>query len=169
MATSDGAGMPDAMERLRDFSAALRHGNAQAALAAARDACLAEPNMAEAHYAFGQAWVAAGEPARAEQAFATAIRLRPNFADAWVNLGLARYSQGALQAQPGHQAATANLAVLLRLTGYYEAAEKLLREALARNPNDAGARLNLAAEAMQEERPAEALGAAERGRSAPRR
>ncbi len=64
---------------------------------------------------------------------------------------------GALQSQPGHQAATAKLAVLLRLTGYCEAAEKLLREALARNPNDAGARLNLAAEAMQEERPAEAL------------
>src|SRR5580698_4963287 len=134
MPTSDGARTPRAIQRLRDFSAALRHGNAQAALVAARDACLAEPNMAEAHYAFGQAWIAAGEPARAEQAFATAIRLRPNFADAWVNLGLARYSQGAvehakramlgaLQAQPGHQAATANLAVLLRLTGYYEAAE----------------------------------------------
>jgi tetratricopeptide (TPR) repeat protein len=161
--------MLGAMERLRDFSAALRQGNAQAALAAARDACLAEPNMAEAHYAFGQAWIAAGEPARAEQAFAVAIRLRPNFADAWVNLGLMRYSQGAvehakramlgaLQAQPGHQAATANLAVFQRLTGHYEAAEKLLREALARNPHDAGARLNLAAEALQEERPAEALG-----------
>jgi tetratricopeptide (TPR) repeat protein len=160
--------MPGATARLRDFSAALRHGNAQAALAAARDACLAEPNMAEAHYAFGQAWIAAGQPARAEQAFATAIRLRANFADAWVNLGLARYGQGAvehakramvgaLQAQPGHPAATANLAVLLRLTGSYDAAEKLLREALARNPHDAGARLNLAAEAMQEERPAEAL------------
>ncbi len=66
---------PGATERLRDFSAALRHGNAQAALAAARDACLAEPNMAAAHYAFGQAWIAAGQPARAEQAFATAIRL----------------------------------------------------------------------------------------------
>lgn len=160
--------MPGATARLRDFSAALRHGNAQAALAAARDACLAEPNMAEAHYAFGQAGIAAGQPARAEQAFATAIRLRANFADAWVNLGLARYSQGAvehakramvgaLQARPGHPAATANLAVLLRLTGSYDAAEKLLREALARNPHDAGARLNLAAEAMQEERPAEAL------------
>jgi uncharacterized membrane protein YgcG len=71
--------MPDAMERLRDFSAALRQGHTQAALAAARDACLAEPNMAEAHYAFGQAWIAAGAPARAEQAFAVAIRLRPNF------------------------------------------------------------------------------------------
>src|SRR3954452_4366917 len=78
---------PSAMERLRDFSVALQNGDAPAALAAARDACLAEPNMPEAHYAFGQAWTAAGEPSRAEQAFATAIRLRPGFADAWVNLG----------------------------------------------------------------------------------
>jgi len=156
------------MEHLRDAGAAPRHGDAQAALVAAREACLAAPNMAEAHYAFGQAWIAAGQPSRAEQAFATAIRLRPNFADAWVNLGLARYSQGAveharramlgaLQAHPGHQAATTNLAVLLRLTGGYEAAETLLREALARDPRDAGARLNLVAEALQEERPAEAL------------
>ncbi|HVC60137.1 MAG TPA: sulfotransferase [Acetobacteraceae bacterium] len=160
--------MVGAAGHLRDFSAALRSGNARAALAAARDACLAEPNLAEAHYAFGQAWTAAGEPARAEQAFAIAIKLRPNFPDAWVNLGLARYAQGAvehakramlgaLQAQPGHPAATANLAVLLRLTGEYEAAEKLLREALARNPHDAGARLNLVAEALQEERAADAL------------
>jgi hypothetical protein len=80
MATSDGAGMLGATERLRDFGVGLRHGNAQAALAAARDACVAQPNMADAHYAFGQVWVAAGEPARAEQAFATAIRLRPNAA-----------------------------------------------------------------------------------------
>ena len=63
----------------------------------------------------------------------------------------------ALQAQPGHPAATANLAALLRLTGGYDAAETLLREALARNPHDAGARLNLVADRLQEERPAEAL------------
>ncbi|MFO1027783.1 MAG: sulfotransferase [Acetobacteraceae bacterium] len=159
---------PSAMERLRDFSVALQNGDAQAALAAARDACLAEPNMPEAHYAFGQAWTAVGNPSRAEQAFATAIRLRPNFADAWVNLGLARYAQGAiehakrsmlgaLQAQPGHPAATANLAVFQRLTGGYESADRLLHEALARDPHDAAARLNLVAEAMQEERPADAL------------
>ncbi len=158
----------DANARLRDFSAALARGDAQAALEAARDACLAEPNRAEAHYAFGQAWSAAGKPARAEQAFAIAVKLRPGFADAWVNFGLARYAQGAvgtgqnamvraLQAQPGHPAATANLAALSRLTGGYEAAETLLREALARNPHDAGARLNLVAERLQEEQPAEAL------------
>ena len=161
-------GGADANDRLREFSAALQRGDAQAALVAARDACLAEPNRAEAHYAFGQAWMAAGKPARAEQAFAVAAKLRPGFADAWINLGLSRYSQGAvedakramgraLQVQPGHPAATSNLAALLRLTGGYDAAEELLREGLTRNPHDAGARLNLAAEALQEERPAEAL------------
>jgi hypothetical protein len=49
-----GAGA-DVWERLRDFSAALGRGDARAALEAARDACLTEPNRAEAHYAFGQA------------------------------------------------------------------------------------------------------------------
>jgi Tfp pilus assembly protein PilF len=167
-ASSDAATLSGALERLRDFSAALRRGDAQAALEAARDACLAEPNRAEAHYAFGQAWMAVGKPARAEQAFGVAAKLRPGFADAWVNYGLARYSQGAvedakaafvraLQAQPGHPAATSNLAALSRLTGGYEVAETLLREALARNPHDAGARLNLVAERLQEEKPAEAL------------
>ena len=160
--------MPEALAKLRDFSEALRRGDPQAALAAARDACLAEPKRAEAHYAYGQAWMAAGKPKRAERAFAIAAKLRPDFADAWVNFGLARYSQGAiedaqkamanaLQAQPGHAVATSNLAALLRLTGGYEMAEKLLREALARNPHDAGARLNLVADALQEERAAEAL------------
>ena len=154
--------------RLDDFSEALRRGDSHAALEAARDVCLAEPNRAEAHYAFGQAWVAAGKPARAEQAFAIATKLRPAFADAWVNYGLARYAQGAvddakramvraLQARPGFPAATSNLAALLRLSGSYETSEKLLSDALARNPRDAGARLNLVAERLQEERPAEAL------------
>ena len=91
-----GATRPDASEKLRAFSDALRRGETQAALEAARDACLAEPNRAEAHYAYGQAWMAAGKPARAEQAFAIAAKLRPSFADAWVNLGLARYAQGAV-------------------------------------------------------------------------
>jgi tetratricopeptide (TPR) repeat protein len=158
----------DADARLRAFSAALWRGDTRAALEAARDACLAEPNRAEAHYAYGQAWTAAGKPERAEQAFANAAKLQPGFADAWVSYGLARYAQGAigdakvamgraLRAQPGHAAATNNLAAFLRLTGGYEAAETLLREALARNPHDAHARLNLVAEKLQEEDPAGAL------------
>ena len=78
-------------------------------------------------------WPPASRP-RAEQTLAVAAKLRPDFADAWINLGLARYSQGAvedakkcfvraLQAQPGHAAATSNLAALLRLTGGYDTAE----------------------------------------------
>ena len=76
----------DVLARMRDFSSALQRGDAQAALEAARDICLANPNSAEAHYAFGQAWVAAGKPARAEQAFAVATKLRPDFADYVRNL-----------------------------------------------------------------------------------
>lgn len=155
-------------DNLRHFMAALDRNDPRGALQAARDACLSDPNRPEAHYAFGQAWIAAGHPERAEQAFAVAIKLRPHFVDAWINLGLARYSQGAiedakrafvqaLRAEPGHPAATANLAALLRITGHYDAAENLLREALARNPQDAGARLNLVADALQEEQPAKAL------------
>ena len=166
--SGDSASKPDALEKLRDCGEALRRGDAPAALAAERDACLADPQRAEAHYAFGQAWISAGKPARAEQSFAIAVKLKPGFADAWVNLGLACYSQGAIEdakramanalhAQPGHAAASSNLAALLRLTGRYEAAEAMLRQALARNPHDAGARLNLVADALQEERAADAL------------
>ena len=72
-------------------------------------------------------------------------QLQPAWADAWVNYGLARYAQGAierrqdrharaLQAQPGHAAATANLAALMRITGEHEAAEKLLPRRWAATP-----------------------------------
>ena len=78
------------------------------------------------------------------RAFATATpRRAPHFAEAWVNLGLARYRQEqhwtgakaghdpdcASTSTPGHRAATANLGVFLRLTGEPEAAERLLRAA----------------------------------------
>ena len=63
----------------------------------------------------------------------------------------------ALLSAPGHPAATANLGAFLRITGEAEAGEALLRDSLARAPENAGARLNLAAELLQEERPADAL------------
>jgi hypothetical protein len=50
-----------------------------------------------------------------------------------------------------------SVAALSRLTGSYEWAETMLREALTHNPHDAGARLNLVADRLQEEKPAEAL------------
>ncbi len=138
------------------------------ALRMASDACSAAPDRAESHYAYGEAWLAAGEPARAEPAFATALRLSPGWADAWVNYGVARYRLGAIEdakaamrqaliRQPGHAAATANLGAFLRITGEGEAAEALLREALAAAPGNIGARLNLAADLLSEERATDAL------------
>jgi hypothetical protein len=63
----------------------------------------------------------------------------------------------ALDVAPGHAAATANLGVFLRLTGEVEAAGRLLRDVLARNPAAAEARVNLAAGLLLEERPGDAL------------
>jgi tetratricopeptide (TPR) repeat protein len=65
--------------------------------------------------------------------------------------------RAALQADPANQAAAANLGGFLRLTGEVEAAEALLRDRVARDPNAAAARLNLAADLLQEDRSEEAL------------
>ena len=146
----------------------LGRGEVHAALEAASEACRRAPDLPQPHYAYGHAWLAANEPARAEQAFAAALQLAPTWADAWINYGLARYRQGAiedaktamrqaLRNAPGHAAASANLGAFLRITGESEAAEALLRATLARDPNNAGARLNLAADLLQEERAGEAL------------
>jgi Flp pilus assembly protein TadD len=143
-------------------------GDNQAALAAASEACWRAPKLPAPHYAYGQAWAALGEHPRAEQAFAAAIQLNPGWADAWVNYGLARYRQGAIEdaktamrralaADPAHSAALSNLGAFMRISGETEGAEQLLRERVERAPNAVGARLNLAADLLQEERAAEAL------------
>jgi Flp pilus assembly protein TadD len=146
----------------------LARGELDAALVAASNACHSAPDDPRAHYVYGQAWLALNQPKSAEQAFAAAIKLSPRFADAWINYGVARYRQGAMEDAktamrqvlafaPGHAAAASNLAAFLRITGGLNVAETLLRDQLAANPNDIGARLNLAADFLQEERPAEAL------------
>jgi tetratricopeptide (TPR) repeat protein len=143
-------------------------GAARAALEAASDACHAAPHLPQPHYAYGEAWLALDQPARAEQAFAAAIQLAPAWPEAWINYGLARYRQSAiedaktamreaLRRAPDHPIATANLGAFLRITGEPEAAEALLRQAIAGTPHNAGARLNLAADLLHEERAAEAL------------
>ena len=96
------------------------------------------------------------------------MRLKPDWPDAWVNYGIARYRQGAiddaktamrkaLARAPGHAAALANLGAFMRISGQSEAAESLLRLAVAREPANAGARLNQVADLLQEERGADAL------------
>jgi tetratricopeptide (TPR) repeat protein len=138
-------------------------------LEAARDACLAEPNRAEAHYAYGQAWAAAGNAgagrAGVRRRCQAAPRLRRRLGQLRPRPLCARRDRRRQEApwsapcrrSPAIPRRPAIWRRYLRLTGSYEAAETLLREALARDPHDAGARLNLVAEKLQEEKPAEAL------------
>ena len=59
-----GAALSGAPAKLRDFSEALRQRRrASGPLRRRGTPASPEPNRAEAHYAFGQAWVAAGKPA----------------------------------------------------------------------------------------------------------
>jgi Tfp pilus assembly protein PilF len=146
----------------------LSRGKLEIALVAASEACHRAPHEPRAHYVYGQAWLALNQPARAQQAFGTAIQLASGWADAWVNYGIARYRQGdiedaktamrqALARAPGHAAAGANLGAFMRISGQSDAGEALLRQTLAREPGNAGARLNLVADLLQSERAAEAL------------
>ena len=148
--------------------AALARGETSVALAAASEACHDDPGVPEHHYVYGQAWLALGEPARAEQAFAAAIQLKPGWADAWINYGLARYRQGAVEdaktamrqalaREPDHPVATANLGAFMRISGESAGAEALMRATIEREPGNFGSRLNLVADLLQEERPADAL------------
>jgi Flp pilus assembly protein TadD len=168
----DSSGRPqppdDAVAFLKLAIEKLARGDAKTACAAASEACHRAPGEPRAHYAYGQAWLALTQPARAEQAFATALQLSPDWVDAWINYGVARYRQGNIEAakkamreallrQPGHPAAAANLGAFMRLSGESEGAEALLREVIAREPANAGARLNLVADLLEDERAAEAL------------
>jgi tetratricopeptide (TPR) repeat protein len=142
-------------------------GDLAGALAAAREAAMAAPDAPVPYYAQGEICRQLGDDAGAVLAFAAAVQRAPGWADAWVNLGLARYAQGAvwpakiamreaLRVEPGHAAAASNLGALMRISGEPEA-EAVLRAALARAPGNAGARLNLAAALLHGERGAEAL------------
>jgi Tfp pilus assembly protein PilF len=159
-------GAPDTP--LQRYVALRQAGDAQGALAAAREACAAAPDVPASHYALGEILAALDDNPGAAAAFIEALRRAPGWADAWVNLGLARYRQGAvhaakaamreaLRAAPFHAAAAGNLGALMRITGEAESAEALLREALARAPDNEAARLNLAAELLHREQGAEAL------------
>jgi tetratricopeptide (TPR) repeat protein len=132
-------------------------GDVNGAIAASRKGRLRREKMPQAHYVVGLAYLAAGLLDKAADCFATATKLAPDFADAWVNLGVARYRSGkilpareamraALRADSGNVAAAGNLGAFLRLTGV-----------IAANPNAATARINFAADLLEEDRAAEAL------------
>ena len=146
----------------------LSRGDPDGALRAASEACHDDPQQPQAHYVYGQAWLALHKPAQAERAFAEAIQLAPDWADAWLNYGVARYQQGAtddakvatrqaLLRAPGHPSAIANLAAFMRITGEASENDSPLQAAVMAQPDNAAARLNLVADLMLEDRVAEAL------------
>jgi tetratricopeptide (TPR) repeat protein len=82
---------------LTTAAAMLAGGAVEAVLASAREALRLAPKDARAHYVLGQCLLALKQPAQAEEAFAMAQTLEPNWIDARINRGLARYRQGDIQ------------------------------------------------------------------------
>ena len=149
-------------------AALLELGDNREALKAARKAAWRAPHLPQTHYMLAKARLACGEFDLAEREFGQALRLDPELADAWVNIGVIHYWRNdidgaktamrrALAIAPGHVGAAGNLGAFLRLSGHVEAAEKLLNDTLARNPEAAEVRLNQAAALLSEERTFEAL------------
>ena len=103
-------------------------GRPEDALGAANEACRRAPQSPQGLYVQGQALLALNRLPQAEQAFARALQFAPTWADAWVQCGIARYRQGAIEGAkaamrqalhvlPGHVTATANLQALMRADG----------------------------------------------------
>jgi len=143
-------------------------GQFGAAFDAAQDAATLAPKLPQAHYMAGLALLALGRLDEAERAINLSLQLDSGLADAWVNLGIIRYRgndiegakaamQQALDIDPLHAGAAANLGGFMRLSGNVEKSEAFLREVLARTPDAAEPRLNLAVALLQEERAGEAL------------
>jgi Flp pilus assembly protein TadD len=149
-------------------AALLALGDAAGAVSAAKHARRRGPNLPQAQYMLGLASMAADRLDDAMRAFAAALRLDPKLADAFVNIGVICYRRNdingaknamrrALAVAPGHVGAAGNLGAFLRLSGHVEAAEKLLGDALKRNPEAAQVRINQAVALLSEGRPQEAL------------
>ena len=86
----------------RAFAAAVRQhldGDLGAAIGGYRRVLASDPNHADALNNLGGALMRheRGSAAEAEQALARAVRLRPTYADAYVNLGVCRRERGALR------------------------------------------------------------------------
>lgn len=163
------AALPDDPAPYLNLSAALLAlGDNQGALDAARRARRRAPKLPQAIYMVGLALLALYRLEQAEEEFAQVVTLAPRFADGWVNLGIVRYRRDdidrakvamrkALDVDPSHMGAAANLAAFLRLTGNVELSETFLADVLARNPQASEIRLARVSELLQEDKSAEAI------------
>ncbi len=112
------------------------------------------PRSAEAHFNLALCRDAQGRKAEAEARYREALRLQPDFTDAWTNLGNLLRSAGRLdEAEACHRRAVdrtpdaprvrINLASTLKSMGRLVAAEEQCREALRLHPDLPEARNNL--------------------------
>jgi Flp pilus assembly protein TadD len=109
---------------------------------------------AETFYFLGNRRMAAGDNAGAEACFREAIRLEPELAEAWCNLGLVLAAkntldeaeacyQRAIRLGPDYAEIHVNLGILLARRKRFDEAEKSYRQAIALNPQSLAAWSNL--------------------------
>ena len=100
---------------------------------------------AKAQYRLGIAYLDRDRPADAAGRFQTATKLKPDYVEAWVNLGAAEDANGhggqartsyreALRLRPGDEIATCRLASSFYAVGIKDSSMDVLREAIAKNP-----------------------------------
>jgi Flp pilus assembly protein TadD len=165
-----------AIEALREASALFVAGRLEEAKRACRKLLAKRPDIAEAHVLFGAIHKQMGDEARAQESQARALKLRPEWSRAHVQLTIAdlfgdygRYAQAeaycrrALELQPDLADARYNLAGTLNAQGRAAEAIAELQELLRRAPQARDGREQLLELLHAERRFPEMEGAAHQG------
>lgn len=132
-----------------------RFGDLEGAVATAQMAVAFDGLNARAHYALGLSLAQSRQSDSAQIAFAKAVELEPEFADAWVNLGVVQKDLGALTAanesyahaltiSPDDAIVHNNYGNLLLAQGNLEQAQVSYEKAIALDPAYTDAKVNLA-------------------------
>jgi tetratricopeptide (TPR) repeat protein len=165
-----------AIEALREASAWFVAGRLEEAKRACRKLLAKRPDIAEAHVLFGAIQQQLGDDERARESHARALKLRPEWSQAHVQLTIAdlfsdygrypeaeAYCRRALELQPDLADARYNLAGTLNAQGRPEAAIAELQELLRRAPQGGDAREQLLELLLAERRLPEMEAAARQG------
>lgn len=149
------APLPDVRRRMNDGAALIAAGKAEDALELFRQAGTLQPEYPDAPLMEGIAHFLLGDPVRAEPLLERALKLAPARADILQNIGLVRGALGrteaelaayneALAAEPRNPALHELLAQAQLRAGRAQAAVVTLSDLLILDPNNRGARYNLA-------------------------
>jgi protein O-GlcNAc transferase len=123
----------------------LQDGHPDTALVLVEQAIAADANEPRYHFVLGQARQALRRWGPAIDAYEAALKLQPDFLDAWNNLGICRQRRGqfpqaaaayrqALSLEPRNAGVMANLGTVLREMGEFTEAVELLRAAADLEP-----------------------------------